>query len=93
MTDLQNYNNKIPLPVIYPWGHSRRINGYSEYFTQLFGGRVQKVSLDVGFTCPNRDGKKGTGGCTFCINDAFNPSYCQPNKTITQQKIFPVQFF
>ncbi len=50
-----------------------------------FGGRVQKLTLDAGFTCPNRDGTKGTGGCTFCLNDAFNPSYCTPEKTITQQ--------
>jgi radical SAM protein (TIGR01212 family) len=78
--------------TLYPWGHSRRINGYSEYFTRLFGGRVQKVSLDVGFTCPNRDGKIGTGGCTFCVNDAFNPSYCQPHKSITQQLQEGIEF-
>ena len=47
--------------------------------------RVQKLSVDAGFTCPNRDGKRGAGGCTFCNNDAFNPSYCQPEKSIRQQ--------
>jgi uncharacterized protein len=46
---------------------------------------VQKVTIDAGFTCPNRDGYKGTGGCTYCNNDGFNPSYCQPHKSITQQ--------
>jgi radical SAM protein (TIGR01212 family) len=46
---------------------------------------VQKVSIDAGFTCPNRDGTKGIGGCTYCNNDAFNPSYCIPTKTVTQQ--------
>ena len=49
------------------------------------GGRVQKLTIDAGFSCPNRDGTKGYGGCTFCLNDAFNPSYCTPSKTITQQ--------
>ena len=46
---------------------------------------MQKVSIDAGFTCPNRDGKRGVGGCTYCNNDAFNPSYCQPHKSVTQQ--------
>lgn len=60
-------------------------SSYSDYFKTLFGGRVQKISVDAGFTCPNRDGTKGRGGCTFCDNDAFNPSYCQPLKSVTQQ--------
>src|SRR5512133_2277769 len=69
----------------YPWGHQRRFNSYPEYFRKLFGARVQKVSVDAGMTCPNRDGTSGTGGCTFCNNDAFNPSYCNPDKGIGQQ--------
>lgn len=69
----------------YPWGHIRRFNSYSEYFKRTFGERVQKVTIDAGFTCPNRDGVKGTGGCTYCNNDAFNPSYCIPEKSVTQQ--------
>ena len=69
----------------YPWGHNRRFNAYSNYFRKLFGERVQKLSIDAGFTCPNRDGSKGTGGCTYCNNDAFNPSYCSPDKTIAVQ--------
>jgi len=69
----------------YPWGHERRFNSYSDYFRSVYGARVQKVSIDAGFTCPNRDGTKGYGGCTYCNNDAFNPSYCIPSKTITQQ--------
>ncbi len=67
------------------WGHERRFNAYSNYFKKLFGGRVQKVSIDAGFTCPNRDGTKGKGGCTFCNNDAFNPSYCTPEKSVSRQ--------
>ena len=69
----------------YPWGHTRRFNSYPEYFKKTFGGRVQKLTLDAGFSCPNRDGNKGRGGCTFCNNNAFNPAYCRPEKSISQQ--------
>lgn len=69
----------------YPWGHQRRFNAYANYFQQFFGARVQKLSIDAGFTCPNRDGRVGEGGCTFCNNDAFNPSYCLPDKSVKQQ--------
>ena len=62
-----------------------RYNSYSQYFKSLFGSRVQKLSISAGFTCPNRDGKLSTGGCTFCSNEAFNPSYCSPEKSIRQQ--------
>lgn len=47
--------------------------------------KVQKISLNAGFTCPNRDGRVGTGGCTYCNNQTFNPEYCCTSKTITQQ--------
>ena len=76
----------------YPWGHERRFNAYSNYFRSLYGARVQKVSIDAGFTCPNRDGTKGSGGCTYCLNDAFNPSYCVPSKSVTQQIEEGVEF-
>ena len=71
--------------MIYSWGDERRFNSYSRYFAKQFGGRVQKISIDAGFSCPNRDGKINTGGCTFCSNEAFNPSYCRPEKSIRQQ--------
>lgn len=70
---------------MYTWGHNRRFNAYSNYFKKIFGERVQKLSIDAGFTCPNRDGSKGRGGCTYCNNDAFNPSYCKPEKSVEQQ--------
>jgi len=76
----------------YPWGHERRFNAYSNYFRNLYGARVQKVSIDAGFTCPNRDGTKGSGGCTYCLNDAFNPSYCVPSKSVTKQIEEGVEF-
>lgn len=69
----------------FPWGHARPFNSYSEYFKNIFGARVQKISVDAGFTCPNRDGTKARGGCTYCDNDAFNPSYCQSQKPVIQQ--------
>ena len=71
--------------MIFPWGHNRRFNAYTNYLRELFGCRVQKVSIHAGFTCPNRDGTKGIGGCTFCNNDAFSPSYCNAENPIKQQ--------
>lgn len=62
-----------------------RYNAYSAYFRAKFGTRVQKLSVDGGFSCPNRDGRCGRGGCTFCTNEAFNPSYCRRVATITEQ--------
>lgn len=69
----------------YPWGTERRINAYSDYFRKRFGERVQKISVDAGFTCPNRDGTSGYGGCTFCNNRAFSPSYNDPERSIAEQ--------
>lgn len=82
----------ISQPNSYSWGHHRRFNSYTEYFRKNFGERVQKVTIDAGFTCPNRDGTKGRGGCTYCNNDSFNPSYCQPYKGITKQIDEGVEF-
>lgn len=70
---------------IYPWGDNRRFNSYSAHIRKHFGGRVQKVTIDAGFTCPNRDGTRGSGGCTYCNNNAFSPSYCTPRKSISAQ--------
>lgn len=69
----------------YPWGTERRLNAYSDYFKRTFGARVQKITIDAGFSCPNRDGTCGRGGCTFCNNSAFNPSYNDPDKSIEAQ--------
>jgi radical SAM protein (TIGR01212 family) len=71
--------------MIYPWGTERRLNAYSDYFRKYFGQRVQKITIDAGFTCPNRDGTCGRGGCTFCNNRAFNPSYNHPEKSVSEQ--------
>ncbi|MDR0972021.1 MAG: TIGR01212 family radical SAM protein [Bacteroidales bacterium] len=78
MTYLHNNNNAFDKSI-------RPYNSYSAYFKKIFGQRIQKLSIDAGFTCPNRDGRLSFGGCTFCDNNAFNPSYCSPTKTIKEQ--------
>lgn len=59
----------------YPWGDDLPYNSAAERLKERFGGRMQKLSLSAGFSCPNRDGRVGTGGCTFCNNEAFVPFY------------------
>jgi len=78
--------------MLYPWGHNRRFNAYSNYFKQNFGERVQKVTVNAGYSCPNRDGTLGYGGCTYCNNSAFSPSYCIPTKSITKQISEGIEF-
>lgn len=78
--------------TIHPWGDSRPWNSYSRYFKSIFGERVQKVAINAGFTCPNRDGSKSRGGCTFCNNEAFNPSYCHAQKSVTDQITEGIEF-
>jgi len=71
----------------------RRYTDYSSYIKNKFGSRVQKVSINAGFTCPNIDGSKGKGGCTYCNNNTFNPEYCKPIKPISQQIDEGIAFF
>lgn len=75
------------------WGHPKRYNDFSTYFRNKFDQRVQKISVDAGFTCPNRDGSRGRGGCTYCNNDTFNPDYCQPEQRVTSQLQKGIAFF
>ena len=63
----------------------RRYNAYNDWVKRAHGGRLQKVSVDAGFTCPNRDGTLGVGGCTFCNNDGFTPSYLREQRGILAQ--------
>ena len=63
----------------------RRYNAYVDFFRRRYGARLQKVVIDAGFTCPNRDGKVGRGGCTFCDNAAFHPAYSRAEKTVGEQ--------
>jgi hypothetical protein len=71
----------------------KRYLDYSSFIKSTFGERVQKIAVDIGFSCPNRDGSKGYGGCTYCNNDTFNPDYCEPTKSITQQLQEGITFF
>ncbi len=79
--------------MIFDWGHTRRYNDFPTYFKAKFNGRVQKVSVDAGFTCPNRDGTKGVGGCVYCNNKTFKPTYCNLKDSITNQISKGVDFF
>ncbi len=72
---------------------SDRYLNYNQVLKSEFSERVQKISINAGFTCPNRDGSKGTGGCTYCNNQTFSPDYCKPTKTITQQIEEGIDFF
>lgn len=58
---------------------------FGTWIRGIFPFRVQKLTIDAGFTCPNRDGRISTGGCSFCDNRTFNPSYCDRTKSVTQQ--------
>ncbi|MCA0933620.1 TIGR01212 family radical SAM protein [Lutimonas saemankumensis] len=66
---------------------------YGNFIRDKFGERVQKISINVGFSCPNRDGSKGTGGCTYCNNQSFRPDYCDPRNAIEEQLQKGIDFF
>jgi len=69
-----------------------RYFSYKNYLIRQFGTRMQKLTIDAGFTCPNRDGTVGWHGCTYCDNEAFNPSYCTPQKQVLQQLEEGIEF-
>ena len=75
------------------WKGDKRYNDFSGYFRRKFEGRVQKISINAGFTCPNRDGSKGTGGCSYCNNQTFSPAYCNLEKSVTAQLSEGIEFF
>jgi radical SAM protein (TIGR01212 family) len=79
--------------ILYPWGHNKRYNDFSTHFGSKFDGRVQKISINAGFTCPNRDGTRGVGGCTYCNNKTFQPSYCDLNNILKVQLEEGIAFF
>ena len=62
-----------------------RFRSYSEYLTEIFSCPVRKISVDAGFTCPNRDGRISSGGCAFCNNDTFTTSFCDRRKSVSAQ--------
>ena len=70
---------------MYPWGDARPYHSYAAYCRRTFGRPIQKLPVDGGFTCPNRDGTVGHGGCSFCSNEAFTPAYGDPRRNVRQQ--------
>ena len=76
----------------YGFPEGKRYNSFVGYFKRKYGERLQKIVLDAGFTCPNRDGKVGRGGCTYCDNAAFHPSYSTAGKSLHQQMDEGIEF-
>ena len=70
-----------------------RYREFGPWLSEAVGCKVQKISINAGFTCPNRDGTIGWGGCTYCNNQTFNPAYCDTQKSITQQLEEGKRFF
>lgn len=68
-------------------------NDFPTFLRKHFSAKVQKISLNAGFTCPNRDGTKGWGGCTYCNNQTFNPDYCRVEKSVSVQLDEGKKFF
>ncbi len=77
---------------MFPWGNERRFNAYSHYCKIHYGGRIQKLPVDAGFSCPNRV-DRSHGGCTYCANDAFSPSYLAESDTVATQLERGKRFF
>lgn len=76
----------------YAFPDGKRYNSFVGYFKRRYGERLQKIVLDAGFTCPNRDGKVGRGGCTYCDNAAFHPAYSTAGKSLHQQMDEGIEF-
>lgn len=76
----------------YGFPDGKRYNSFVGYFKRRYGERLQKIVLDAGFTCPNRDGRVGRGGCTYCDNAAFHPSYSTAGKSLHQQLDEGIEF-
>lgn len=68
-------------------------NEFGNYLKGIFGCKVQKITIDGGFTCPNRDGTKGRGGCTYCNNRTFNPAFCHKHLPVREQMGEGIAFF
>ena len=68
-------------------------NDLGDFLRKVFPYKVQKISINAGFTCPNRDGSKGWGGCTYCNNQTFSPEYCHTEKSVTEQLEEGIRFF
>ena len=76
----------------YGFPDGKRYNSFVGYFKRKYGERLQKIVLDAGFTCPNRDGTVSRGGCTYCDNAAFHPAYSTAGKSLHQQMDEGIEF-
>ena len=70
---------------MFGFSEGKRYNSFVGYYRRRYGERLQKLVLDAGFSCPNRDGTVGRGGCTYCDNAAFHPGYSTPGKPLLTQ--------
>lgn len=77
---------------MFPWGDDRRFNAYSRYCRAHYGGRIQKLPVDAGFSCPNRVSRT-QGGCTYCANNAFSPAYLAEKEDVAFQLEHGKTFF
>ena len=73
--------------------NNKRYNDFSTFVRSKFGEKVKKVTINTGFTCPNRDGSKGYGGCTYCNNNSFSPDYGKEMVNVTEQINEGIRFF
>ncbi len=92
----KRYGNRFTLKNERPGSRFTQMKPYrdfSEFLSRKFPCKVQKISVNAGFTCPNRDGSKGRGGCTYCNNQSFSPGYGKPSKSISEQLADGIDFF
>lgn len=85
-----NENSRHPF---YEQWDGKPYNSFPVWVKKKYGERYQKISLDAGFTCPNKDGSKGVGGCAYCNNRSFTPSYCRSSDDLRRQLSEGIRFF
>lgn len=73
--------------------NTKRYNDFGDFLRERLPFKAQKISINAGFTCPNRDGSKGWGGCTYCNNQTFSPEYCRTEKSVSEQLEEGIRFF
>lgn len=89
----QYFGQNYKLNINFAHEMAKSYKDFGSWIKEVIGQKVQKISIDAGFSCPNRDGRVGWGGCTFCDNTTFSPSYCSGSKTVTEQLLEGKSFF
>lgn len=88
---------KVEILLVFPYfcivKNTKPYQELGDFFKKIFPFKVQKISLNAGFSCPNRDGSKGWGGCTYCNNQTFSPDYCHTEKSVGEQLEEGIRFF